>query len=218
MRAQLTAAGLREEAQAAALANPRITQQLVAQRAAAGVPTPLAAIEAADVVHETLQLVTLLPDYALAGICGCSEERLIAYSASDVSRARLNLGRAIQRKHVAQRQHGRQRRVGAAVRVGAGVHVSSRAASLQLRAQCGPEGREVRERAGCDVHVRDAPLALEELAHKRRVQMDRVALAAALREPPAACCLLPLKPPAALREPPAGRVLLRQRGSGGGEM
>ena len=46
------------------------------ERAARGTPTPLAAIEAADVVHETVQLIQLLPEYALAAICGCSEERL----------------------------------------------------------------------------------------------------------------------------------------------
>ena len=76
LRAQLTAAGLREAAQKAALQHPRITGGLVAQRAAAGVPTTLAAIEAADVVFETTQLIVLLPPSALATVCGTSVERL----------------------------------------------------------------------------------------------------------------------------------------------
>ena len=76
LRAQLTAAGLREAAQKAALQHPRITGGLAAQRAAAGVPTTLAAIEAADVVFETTQLIVLLPPSALATVCGTSVERL----------------------------------------------------------------------------------------------------------------------------------------------
>ena len=70
----LTAAGLSEEARKAALAHPRLTRAVVAQRAAGGVTTPLAAIEAAEVVHETLLLVRMLPLVALAGICGRTEQ------------------------------------------------------------------------------------------------------------------------------------------------
>ena len=76
LRAQLTAAGLRDAAQQAALQHPRLTTQLVAQRAATGVPTTLAAIEAAQVVRESMQLVVLLPPYALAAVCGTSVARL----------------------------------------------------------------------------------------------------------------------------------------------
>jgi len=54
LRAQLTAAGPQEAAQQAALQRPRLTTQLVAQRAVTGVPTTLAAIEAAKVVHEAM--------------------------------------------------------------------------------------------------------------------------------------------------------------------
>jgi hypothetical protein len=76
LRAQLTAAGLQEAAQQAALQHPRLTTQLVAQRAATGVPTTLAAIEAVKVVHEAMQLIVLLPPYALATVCGTSVARL----------------------------------------------------------------------------------------------------------------------------------------------
>ena len=76
LRAQLTAAGLQQAAQQAALQHPRLTTQLVAQRAATGVPTTLAAIEAVKVVHEAMQLVVLLPPYALATVCGTSVARL----------------------------------------------------------------------------------------------------------------------------------------------
>ena len=72
----LTAAGLREEAQRAVQQHPRLTRQLIHQRAAAGVPTTLAAIEAAEVVHETAQLIVLLPPYALATVCGTSIDRI----------------------------------------------------------------------------------------------------------------------------------------------
>ena len=76
LRAELTAAGLQEAAQQAALQHPRLTTQLVAQRAATAVPTTLAAIEAAKVVHEAMQLIVLLPPYALANVCGTSVARL----------------------------------------------------------------------------------------------------------------------------------------------
>ena len=76
LRAQLTAAGLQKTAQQAALQHPRLTTQLVAQRAATGVPTTLAAIEAAKMVHEAMQLMVLLPPYALATVCGTSVARL----------------------------------------------------------------------------------------------------------------------------------------------
>ena len=72
----LTAAGLREEARRAAQQHPRLTRQVIHQRAAAGVPTTLAAIEAAEVVHETAQLVVLLPPYALATVCGTTVDRI----------------------------------------------------------------------------------------------------------------------------------------------
>jgi hypothetical protein len=76
LRAELTAARLQEAAQLAALRHPRLTTQLVAQRAATAVPTTLAAIEAAKVVHEAMQLIVLLPPYALANVCGTSVARL----------------------------------------------------------------------------------------------------------------------------------------------
>ena len=80
----LTAAGLREEARRAAEFHPRFTRHLIDQRSAAGVPTTLAAIEAADVVYETTQLVVLLPPYALAVVCGTTVDRLLRTSPQQV--------------------------------------------------------------------------------------------------------------------------------------
>ena len=48
----------------------------MARRAADGMPTTLAAIESADVVYETTQLIVLLPPAALATVCGTSVDRL----------------------------------------------------------------------------------------------------------------------------------------------
>ena len=84
LRAQLTAAGLREAAQLTALQNPRLTNELVAQRAATGVPTTLAAKEAVEVVHEAMQLIVLLPPYALATICGTSVDRLLGSTPQQI--------------------------------------------------------------------------------------------------------------------------------------
>ena len=106
LSAQLLSAGLQEAAQATALAHPRITQQLVRERAAAGVPTTLAAIEAANVIHETLLLVVLLPMYALARVCGCSAERLRAAGPAEVLRHAL---RHTQRRWTASTLAGARR-------------------------------------------------------------------------------------------------------------
>jgi len=84
LRAQLTAAGLREAAQLTALQNPRLTNELVAQRAATGVPTTLAAKEAVEVVHEAMQLIVLLPPYALATMCGTSVDRLLGSTPQQI--------------------------------------------------------------------------------------------------------------------------------------
>jgi hypothetical protein len=80
----LTAAGLREEARRAAQLHPRLTRQLIHQRAVAGVPTTLAAVEAANVVHETALLVVLLPPYALATVCGTTIDRIFQASPQQV--------------------------------------------------------------------------------------------------------------------------------------
>ena len=80
----LTAAGLREEARRAAECHPRFTRHLIDQRSAAGLPTTLAAIEAADVVYETTQLVVLLPPYALAVVCGTTVDRLLRTTPQQV--------------------------------------------------------------------------------------------------------------------------------------
>jgi hypothetical protein len=80
----LTAAGLREEARRAAQQHPRLTRQVIHQRAAAGMPTTLAAIEAANVVHETALLVVLLPPYALATVCGTTVDRIFRATPQQV--------------------------------------------------------------------------------------------------------------------------------------
>ena len=66
----LTAQSMLAAAQRRAAERPRITRETVVERASRGVAVPQAERQAADVEHETLLLVVLLPMYALAELAG----------------------------------------------------------------------------------------------------------------------------------------------------
>ena len=92
------AADLAAAAQRAAAEAPRITRDVIAVRTALGVMTDQGEVQAADVVQEAMRLVPLLPLYALAKICGCSETKIWETPAEDIVRHVL---RKVQHRWVA---------------------------------------------------------------------------------------------------------------------
>lgn len=100
------AADLAAAAQRAAAEAPRITRDVIAVRTALGVMTDQGEVQAADVVQGSMMLVPLLPLYALAKICGCSEAKIWETPAEDIVRHVL---RKVQHRWVASTIAGARR-------------------------------------------------------------------------------------------------------------